>query len=57
MRRRPMKGDRLYLFESTDLANWKYRGVFYERNTAVDGRQRRQHVSQFPAIAQPRGRR
>jgi beta-fructofuranosidase len=28
-----MKGDRLYLFESTDLAIWGYRGVFYERNT------------------------
>ncbi len=27
-----MKGDRLYLLESRDLENWKYRGVFYERN-------------------------
>jgi len=27
-----MKGDRLYLFESTDLAKWQYRGEFYERN-------------------------
>jgi len=26
------QGDRLYLFESEDLATWKYRGVFYERN-------------------------
>jgi beta-fructofuranosidase len=28
----PMKGDRLYLFQSTDLANWSYQGVFYDRN-------------------------
>lgn len=27
-----MRGDRLYLLESDDLENWKYRGVFYERN-------------------------
>jgi beta-fructofuranosidase len=27
-----MKGDRLYLLESEDLANWHYRGVFYQRN-------------------------
>ncbi|MDO5554890.1 MAG: glycoside hydrolase family 32 protein [Planctomycetia bacterium] len=26
------KGDRLYLFESTDLAQWDYQGVFYQRN-------------------------
>ncbi len=26
------RGDRLYLFESEDLARWEYRGVFYERN-------------------------
>jgi len=27
-----MKGDRLYLLESEDIENWKYKGVFYERN-------------------------
>ena len=27
-----MKGDRLYLLESTDIRNWTYKGVFYERN-------------------------
>ncbi len=27
-----MRGDRLYLLESDDLASWRYRGVFYERN-------------------------
>ncbi len=27
-----MKGDRLYLFESEDIENWKYKGIFYERN-------------------------
>ena len=27
-----LKGDRLYLFQSTDLASWSYQGVFYERN-------------------------
>jgi beta-fructofuranosidase len=27
-----MKGDRLYLLESKDLKNWKYKGVFYQRN-------------------------
>jgi len=27
-----MKGDRLYLLESEDLENWKYKGIFYERN-------------------------
>lgn len=27
------KGDRLYLFESTDLKSWKYLHRFYERNT------------------------
>jgi len=27
-----MKGDRLYLLESEDIASWKYKGVFYERN-------------------------
>jgi len=26
------QGDRLYLFESEDLASWEYRGVFYERD-------------------------
>ena len=26
------KGDRLYLLESEDLDNWKYKGVFYQRN-------------------------
>ena len=26
-----MRGDRLYLFESTDLKDWQYNGVFYER--------------------------
>ena len=26
-----MQGDRLYLFESEDLANWTYKGIFYER--------------------------
>lgn len=26
------QGDRLYLFESSDLATWEYRHVFYERN-------------------------
>jgi len=26
------QGDRLYLFESTDLKKWDYQGVFYERN-------------------------
>lgn len=26
------QGDRVYLFESPDLHDWKYRGVFYERN-------------------------
>ena len=26
------QGDRLYLFESSDLENWNYRAVFYERN-------------------------
>lgn len=26
------RGDRLYLFESSDLAHWKYNGVFYQRN-------------------------
>jgi beta-fructofuranosidase len=29
-----MKGDRLYLLESSDLQQWKYKGVFYERNPA-----------------------
>ena len=29
-----MKGDRLYLLESADLAQWKYKGVFYQRNPA-----------------------
>ena len=29
-----MKGDRLYLLESDDLAKWRYRGVFYQRNPA-----------------------
>lgn len=29
-----MGGDRLYLFESEDLKDWKYQGVFYERNPA-----------------------
>ena len=29
-----MRGDRLYLFESEDLKDWKYQGVFYERNPA-----------------------
>lgn len=29
-----MKGDRLYLLESDDLATWRYKGVFYERNPA-----------------------
>jgi beta-fructofuranosidase len=29
-----MQGDRLYLLESTDLQNWQYKGVFYERNPA-----------------------
>ena len=28
----PMKGDRLYLFESHDLDHWDYQGVFYTRN-------------------------
>ena len=28
------QGDRLYLFESTDLKKWNYKHVFYERNTA-----------------------
>ncbi|MHB8971403.1 MAG: GH32 C-terminal domain-containing protein [Pirellulaceae bacterium] len=28
----PLKGDRLYLFESDDLARWTYNGVFYARN-------------------------
>lgn len=28
-----MKGDRLYLLESSDIENWIYRGVFYERNS------------------------
>ena len=27
-----IKGDRLYLFESENLENWKYQGVFYQRN-------------------------
>ncbi|OXU15517.1 GH32 C-terminal domain-containing protein [Sedimentisphaera salicampi] len=27
-----MKGDRVYLFESEDLKDWKYKGIFYERN-------------------------
>lgn len=27
-----MRGDRLYLFESNDLDNWAYQGVFYQRN-------------------------
>ncbi len=27
-----MKGDRLYLLESEDLEDWKYKGSFYERN-------------------------
>ncbi len=27
-----MKGDRLYLLESENLEEWKYKGVFYERN-------------------------
>jgi len=27
-----MKGDRLYLLESEDLQDWRYKGVFYERN-------------------------
>ncbi|MBQ9813704.1 MAG: GH32 C-terminal domain-containing protein [Thermoguttaceae bacterium] len=26
-----MKGDRLYLFESNDVVNWDYKGVFYQR--------------------------
>ena len=26
-----MQGDRLYLFESTDMERWQYKGVFYER--------------------------
>ncbi len=26
------KGDRVYLFESADLKDWKYKGIFYERN-------------------------
>ncbi|UCD49160.1 MAG: GH32 C-terminal domain-containing protein [Phycisphaerales bacterium] len=26
------RGDRLYLFESEDLQDWAYKGVFYERN-------------------------
>jgi len=26
-----MKGDRLYLFESSDLKDWSYKGVFYQR--------------------------
>ncbi len=29
-----MKGDRLYLLESDDLAHWRYRGEFYQRNPA-----------------------
>jgi beta-fructofuranosidase len=29
-----MRGDRLYLFESEDLRDWAYKGVFYERNPA-----------------------
>lgn len=28
------QGDRVYLFESTDLAHWSYRHVFYRRNPA-----------------------
>ncbi|MEW4565906.1 GH32 C-terminal domain-containing protein [Bremerella sp. JC770] len=28
-----MKGDRLYLFESSDLQQWSYQGVFYDRNS------------------------
>lgn len=27
-----MKGDRLYLFESENLTDWKYKGVFYQRD-------------------------
>ena len=27
------KGDRLYLFESEDLLNWNYKGIFYDRRT------------------------
>jgi beta-fructofuranosidase len=29
-----MQGDRLYLLESEDLEDWRYKGVFYERNPA-----------------------
>ncbi len=28
-----MKGDRLYLFESNDLKDWNYKGVFYQRRS------------------------
>ena len=28
-----MKGDRLYLLESEDIEHWKYKGIFYERNS------------------------
>jgi len=49
-------GDHLYLYESANLENWKYKGEFYERNPAwTDGSEDDMCPVFLPLPASPEG--